>query len=78
MKERVKIRQVQVCQDVWDAVVHPSLIRIPVVLSWGPSGCIRKEPGSDAHKARECRVVIWFTATDSGNEAVAASTVAVR
>ena len=78
MKKRVKIRQVQVCQDVWDAVVHPSLIRIPVVLSWGPSGCIRKESGSDAHKARESRVVVRFSAARARNKAVAARIVMVR
>ena len=53
-------------QDVWNTVVHPRLVGVPMVFPWGPCSRVGEETGSDVHEVRECRIIFWFASKHEG------------
>ena len=60
-EERVKLRLVQLGQNVWDTIVEPGLIRSPVVLSWGPRRGVRYQSRPYAHETGKGGIIVWVT-----------------
>ena len=71
------MRQVQGRQDIWDTVVHPRLIGVPVVFPWGPCSRVREETGPDVHEVREGGIVVGFAPTSEGGAHDAARAMSV-
>ena len=61
------MRKVEGRQDVWDTVVHPRLIGVPMVFPWGPCSRVREETGPDVHEVREGGIVVGFAPTSEGD-----------